>query len=293
MTAKYLDHCKKFEELHGTLYITEHKGMYLSEESNSAYSLDDETAEKGSKKWLFYAIQFDDCLYLYHKGFPLASEQMYHRVSLVDYDVSFSEVNSVKYITMTHGKYVLKFKPEFPEEFDYWEKNIPVWKQYIESKGKKELLLAPRQKGDEEYTTNYNYFTTDEFMGDLDIEQEKTVCVGSTRSEDYPFTFGMTFPPLDDPWQLCRLGEDNEQVLAQMVPSLPTLEKNAQVLQSNKTKIYDTSHRDIFETPKVDKDTKKCLEDESVGENTIVEVFQQGYELGDKVLRFAMVKVAN
>ena len=35
------------------------------------------------------------------------------------------------------------------------------------------------------------------------------------------------------------------------------------------------------------------VEDESVGENTVVEVFQQGYELGDKVLRFAMVKVAN
>ena len=28
-------------------------------------------------------------------------------------------------------------------------------------------------------------------------------------------------------------------------------------------------------------------------ENTVVEVFQQGYALGDKVLRFAMVKVAN
>ena len=34
-------------------------------------------------------------------------------------------------------------------------------------------------------------------------------------------------------------------------------------------------------------------EDESVGENTIVEVFQQGFMIGDKVLRFAMVKVAN
>jgi len=35
------------------------------------------------------------------------------------------------------------------------------------------------------------------------------------------------------------------------------------------------------------------VEDESAGENTVVEVFQQGYALGDKVLRFAMVKVAN
>ena len=35
------------------------------------------------------------------------------------------------------------------------------------------------------------------------------------------------------------------------------------------------------------------VEDENIGENTVVEVLQQGYQLGDKVLRFAMVKVAN
>ena len=34
-------------------------------------------------------------------------------------------------------------------------------------------------------------------------------------------------------------------------------------------------------------------EDENVGENTVVEVFQKGFLLGEKVLRFAMVKVAN
>ena len=35
------------------------------------------------------------------------------------------------------------------------------------------------------------------------------------------------------------------------------------------------------------------VEDESKGENEIVEVFQEGFRLGDKVIRFAMVKVAN
>ena len=35
------------------------------------------------------------------------------------------------------------------------------------------------------------------------------------------------------------------------------------------------------------------VEDEAAGENTVVEVFQKGFALGDKVLRFAMVKVAN
>ena len=35
------------------------------------------------------------------------------------------------------------------------------------------------------------------------------------------------------------------------------------------------------------------IEDEAYGENTVVEVLQQGFMLGDKVLRFAIVKVAN
>lgn len=35
------------------------------------------------------------------------------------------------------------------------------------------------------------------------------------------------------------------------------------------------------------------VEDETKGENEIVEVFQKGFKLGEKVIRFAMVKVAN
>ena len=35
------------------------------------------------------------------------------------------------------------------------------------------------------------------------------------------------------------------------------------------------------------------VEDDSLGENTVAEVFQAGFKLGDKVIRFAMVKVAN
>ena len=34
-------------------------------------------------------------------------------------------------------------------------------------------------------------------------------------------------------------------------------------------------------------------EDESLGENTISMVFQKGFKLGDKIVRFAMVQVAN
>ena len=34
-------------------------------------------------------------------------------------------------------------------------------------------------------------------------------------------------------------------------------------------------------------------EDESVAENTITQVFQQGFKMGEKMVRFAMVQVAN
>ena len=35
------------------------------------------------------------------------------------------------------------------------------------------------------------------------------------------------------------------------------------------------------------------VDDEEKGENEIVEVFQEGFQIGDKIIRFAMVKVAN
>lgn len=35
------------------------------------------------------------------------------------------------------------------------------------------------------------------------------------------------------------------------------------------------------------------VEDENYGENTVCQVFQKGYKLGDKIIRYAMVVVAN
>ena len=34
-------------------------------------------------------------------------------------------------------------------------------------------------------------------------------------------------------------------------------------------------------------------EDENLGENVISQVFQKGFKLGEKIIRFAMVQVAN
>ena len=48
----------------------------------------------------------------------------------------------------------------------------------------------------------------------------------------------------------------------------------------------DTPATDIGTTDTSDADVE-------TGENEIVEVFMKGYKLGDKVIRFSMVKVAN
>ena len=41
------------------------------------------------------------------------------------------------------------------------------------------------------------------------------------------------------------------------------------------------------------RDVVMHVEDDSVGENIIVEEFEKGFKLGDKVIRFSIVKVAN
>lgn len=35
------------------------------------------------------------------------------------------------------------------------------------------------------------------------------------------------------------------------------------------------------------------VEDENYGENVVAQVLQKGYKIGDRVVRYAMVKVAN
>lgn len=48
---------------------------------------------------------------------------------------------------------------------------------------------------------------------------------------------------------------------------------------------------DTFD-PEIHNAVMHC-EDESAGENAVVEVFQKGFRAGEKIIRFAMVKVAN
>lgn len=101
--------------------------------------------------------------------------------------------------------------------------------------------------------------------------------------------------------------------LVQILPILDTLERAAQFstedAESPMTKgleltlkcfIETMNKMGVYEIEAIGKEFDPNLhnavmhvEDESVGENVVVEVFMKGYKKGDKVLRHSMVKVAN
>ncbi|MBQ9429749.1 MAG: nucleotide exchange factor GrpE [Clostridia bacterium] len=97
-------------------------------------------------------------------------------------------------------------------------------------------------------------------------------------------------------------------VITQMLPVLDNVERAAaftdgeQVLEG--VKMMAKSFAQTFQKLGVEEVETKTfdpalhnavmhIEDEAYGEGEIVEVFQKGYKIGDKVIRYAMVKTAN
>ncbi len=74
--------------------------------------------------------------------------------------------------------------------------------------------------------------------------------------------------------------------------------KGVEMIQTELVKIFGGMNISAFGAVGEEFDPEKHnavmhVEDESLGENVIAEVFQTGFMLGEKVIRFAMVKVAN
>ena len=74
--------------------------------------------------------------------------------------------------------------------------------------------------------------------------------------------------------------------------------KGVELTMNELTKIFTGLGVEIFGQPgdPFDPNIHNAVmhtEDESLGENVIAQVFQKGFRIGDKVVRFAMVQVAN
>ena len=106
-------------------------------------------------------------------------------------------------------------------------------------------------------------------------------------------------------------GNGKADALAQILPIYDNLErainqpctdeaykKGVEMTMNELLKIFGTLGVEIFGQPGEEFNPEfhnavMHTEDESLGENVISQVFLKGFKLGDKVIRFAMVQVAN
>ena len=106
-------------------------------------------------------------------------------------------------------------------------------------------------------------------------------------------------------------GNGRADAVARMLPIYDNLEralnqptedaaykKGVEMTMNELLKIFGTLGVEVFGNPgdAFDPNLHNAVmhtEDESLGENTISMVFQKGFKMGDKIVRFAMVQVAN
>ena len=91
---------------------------------------------------------------------------------------------------------------------------------------------------------------------------------------------------------------DNLERALKQETSDTAFKKGVEMTMTELVKILGTLGVEIFGEPGDSFDPNlhnavMHMEDESLGENVIAQVFQKGFRIGDKVVRFAMVQVAN
>ncbi len=106
-------------------------------------------------------------------------------------------------------------------------------------------------------------------------------------------------------------GNGKADAVAKMLPVYDNLEralnqptedaafkKGVEMTMTELVKIFNSLGVEIFGQPgdAFDPNLHNAVmhvDDETLGENTVSQVFQKGFKLGDKIVRFAMVQVAN
>lgn len=98
--------------------------------------------------------------------------------------------------------------------------------------------------------------------------------------------------------EFLAVADNLERALEQKECNVEDLRKGVEMVQTQMlgalTKLGVTSMGEVGEPFNPDlHNAVSHVEDENAGENTIAQVFQKGYKIGDKVIRHAMVQVAN
>lgn len=107
-------------------------------------------------------------------------------------------------------------------------------------------------------------------------------------SDAYADVISAILPVIDNLERAVKFSEDKESKLYEGLSMTlrsfeETLEKlGVEVIESDGKEFDPNLHNAVMH-----------IEDDSYGENVVVETFTKGYRKGDKIIRYAMVKVAN
>ena len=98
--------------------------------------------------------------------------------------------------------------------------------------------------------------------------------------------------------EILPIADNIERALAAQEGSEAELRKGIAMVQQQIHNVFTQMHIEPIDAENIPFNPQlhnavMHIEDENLGENMVVQVLQKGYKLGDKVLRYAMVKVAN
>ncbi len=98
--------------------------------------------------------------------------------------------------------------------------------------------------------------------------------------------------------EILPIADNIERALACPEGNEAELRKGVDMIRQQIGHVFEKMHIETIEGENIPFDPNlhnavMHVEDDSIEESTVVQMFQKGYKLGNKVLRYAMVKVAN
>ena len=168
-----------------------------------------------------------------------------------------------------------------PEE-ELTETNQPV----PEEEAPKEEPKAPEVNWEEKYNAEHDTYLR--LAAEFDNFRKRTA-----KEKDQSYGNGKS----DAIAKLLPIYDNLERALNQPTEDA-AYKKGVELTMNELVKIFTGLGVEIFGAPGDSFDPAlhnavMHTEDESLGENVVVQVFQKGFKLGDKIIRFAMVQAAN
>ena len=167
------------------------------------------------------------------------------------------------------------------------EKKDPIAEETVQAEVTEEVTETPETNPwEEKYNAEHDQFLR--LAAEFDNFRKRTI-----KEKESAYGHGKA----DTRAKLLPVYDNLERALMQETADA-AYKKGVEMTMNELVKIFTGLGVEIFGEPGDNFDPElhnavMHIENEALGENTIAAVFQKGFKIGDKVVRFAMVQVAN